>query len=174
MRSPHGFVVKPNEGKLYKNTTKIGSMDFILSSSIENHNVVNREAIVSTTPSRYQGLIKDGAKVIVHHNVFRKTFAYGGREQFSSDKIEEGTYLVPVESVYAYKNSPEDKWSAVSPWCFVRPSKDKLHGEVVFGKDEGSQIVFIPDSEYEFRVDGETLYRIDINDICLRKELQEN
>ena len=174
MRSPHGFIITPHEGKLYKNTTKVGSVEFILSSSIENHNVVNREAIVTSVPSMYNGDIKDGDTVIIHHNVFRKDFAFGGREKFSSDRIETDTYLAPQESVYAYKNPIEDKWKAVLPWCFVRPTGEKLHGEVAFGKNEGCEVVFIPDSEYEFRIDGEILYRVDTNDICLRKELLEN
>ena len=174
MRSPHGFIVEPHEGKLYKNTTKIGSMNFIMSSSIENHKAVNREAMVIAAPSQYNGLIKDGARIIVHHNVFRKTYAYGGLEQFSSDRVDKDTYLVPAESVYAYKNSPEDDWDAVAPWCFVKPTGEKLHGVVAFGKDKGCEVVFIPDSEYDFKIDGEVLYRVDTKDICLRKKLQEN
>lgn len=174
MKSPHGFLVTPNQDKLYRNTERVGSVEFILSASIEEAKVVNREALVTSIPSGYTGEIKDGAIIIVHHNVFRKTFAMDGQEKFSSDLVTENTYLVPPESVYAYKNPDQDNWESTRPWCFVRPTGEKLHGEVVFGPRSGCEVVFIPDSEYEFKIDGEVLYRIDTNDICLKKDHQES
>lgn len=182
MRSPHGFVASPSDGKLYNNTRKAGDKEFVISSSMENAKMVNREAVISTVPSGYKGPIKDGATAIVHHNVFRKFYASkGGEERFSSNLFDENTYLIDTESIYAYKNEKHDKWKATFLWCFVKPTGEALHGKVVIGNDhlvsndvfEGDEVIFIPDSEYEFNIDGEVLYRIDSKDICLVKEPQK-
>ena len=177
MRSPHSFIVSPSEGKLYRNTRKVGNKEFVLSSSMENAKMVNREAVVNAIPSSYDGLIQDGAVAIVHHNVFRKTYASGGgKETFSSDMVDENNYLVPGESIYAYKNNGDELWSTVGPWCFIRPTGEMLHGEIAIGNThlkkmevfEGDQVVFIPDSEYEFTVDEEKLYRMYDHQITIK------
>jgi len=183
MRPLHGFIVSPSEGKLYKNTRKTDGKDFVISSSMENAKIVNREAIVQAAPATYIGSIEEGATVIVHHNVFRKTYASGGGEEtFSSDRVDENNYFIPIESIYAFKNTGDELWTAMEYWCFVRPSNDLLHGELVIGNEylkqnevfERDEVVFVPDSEYEFYIDGEVLYRIDSRDICLARKAQKN
>jgi hypothetical protein len=73
------------------------------------------------------------------------------------------------------------------PYCFVRPiknqdkiissigSREDLWGELVYFNDalmdvsKGDIVAFSPDSEYEFRIDDEVLYRMYNKNICLRK-----
>ena len=50
MRSPFYFIVRPTKGKRYNNSKEIGGVDFITSTSEENHMASNREAIVVSTP----------------------------------------------------------------------------------------------------------------------------
>jgi len=182
MRSPHGFVASPSDGKLYKNMRKAGNTEFAISTSMEDAKTVNREALISAVPSRYTGPIKDGATAIVHHNVFRKFYASnGGKETFSTDMFDENTYLIAPNAIYAYKNSNNDPWKTVNKWCFVRPTGEMLHGEIVISNEmlekngviEGDEVIFIPDSEYEFTIDEEVLYRINSEDICLVKKRQQ-
>ncbi len=60
MRSPFYFIVKPLTGKRYDNSKKIGGIDFITSTSEENHLASNRKAVVISTPLGYQGEIEPG------------------------------------------------------------------------------------------------------------------
>ena len=60
MKSPFYFIVKAYNGKRYDNTKRIGDIDFIVSSSKEDHTVSNRYAIVEETPINYTGEIKPG------------------------------------------------------------------------------------------------------------------
>jgi len=46
MRSPYQFIVRPMKGKRYDNTKDIGDVEFIISSSQEDHTVSNRFAEV--------------------------------------------------------------------------------------------------------------------------------
>ena len=71
MRSPFYFIVKPTKGKRYNNSKEIGGVDFITSTSEENHIASNREAIVVSTPLGYNGDIEPGDILLVHHNVFK-------------------------------------------------------------------------------------------------------
>ena len=50
MRSPFNFIVRPYNGRRYDNIKKIGGIDFITSSSQEDHTVSNRYATVVATP----------------------------------------------------------------------------------------------------------------------------
>jgi hypothetical protein len=35
------------------------------------------------------------------------------------------------------------------------------------GLSEGDEVAFTPDSEYEFNIDGEKLYRVNSDNICI-------
>ncbi len=60
MRSPYLFIAKPLDDRRYNNTKKIGDVDFITSTSEENHMASNRIAEVVSTPIAYDGPIKPG------------------------------------------------------------------------------------------------------------------
>jgi len=73
-----------------------------------------------------------------------------------------------------------NKWYSHDRYCFVKPVKkqdsyiykrgkeEPLLAEMVYpnnyllskGVNQGSKIIFKPESEYEFEVDGEKLYRM--------------
>ena len=71
MKSPFFFIVEPLNGKRYNNTKEIGGVEFITSTSEEDHKFSNREAKVIETPIDYNGPIKKGDILLVHHNVFK-------------------------------------------------------------------------------------------------------
>ena len=71
MKSPYSFLVTPINDRRYNNIKKIGEVDFITSTSEEDHKASNRFATVKATPLGYKGEIKKGDVLVVHHNVFK-------------------------------------------------------------------------------------------------------
>ena len=82
MKAPFDFVIEP-KGNRYNNTKKIGDKNLILNTEIFNHQFVNREAIVKSTPTAFETEIKPGYSVVVHHNVFRRWHNQYGIEKNS-------------------------------------------------------------------------------------------
>ena len=80
MKSVYNFVVKP-KGERYNNTKKLDGGELILNTEIFNHQYVNREAIIISTPIIGNTDIKPGDTVIVHHNVFRRWHNVKGVEK---------------------------------------------------------------------------------------------
>jgi hypothetical protein len=82
----------------------------------------------------------------------------------------------------------DNQWFSHDRYCFVKPievqksfmfkrgNEEPLMGEMVYansylknqGVGKGSQVSFQPDSEYEFEVDGEKLYRMFDHQITLK------
>ena len=81
MKSPFYFIVEPVEGKRYNNTKNISGLDFITSTSEEDFTVSNRKGIVKEVPLNYQGPIKIGDILLVHHNVFKYYNDMKGRQK---------------------------------------------------------------------------------------------
>ena len=75
MKSVHNFVVTP-KGERYNNKKKIGDSELILNTEIFNHQYINREAKVISTPIAGHTEIRAGDEVIVHHNVFLLSNVY--------------------------------------------------------------------------------------------------
>ncbi len=184
MKSVYNFVVKPR-GERYNNTKKFDGGELILNTEIHNHEYINREAKVISTPIIGDTDIKPGDTVIVHHNVFRRWHNVMGEEKNSKSYFNEDTYLVNDDQIFLYKRS--DKWIAPKGYCFVTPLKatDKfntesekpLQGIVKYsdGTVEVNNLVgFRPNSEYEFIVDGERLFRVLSNFITIKYEHQGN
>ena len=71
MKSVYNFVVTP-KGNRYNNTKEVEGGNLILNTEIFNHQYINREAFVISTPIAEHTDIKPGDTVIVHHNVFRR------------------------------------------------------------------------------------------------------
>ena len=182
MKSVYNFVVTP-KGERYNNTKKVGDSELILNTEIFNHQYVNREAIVISTPIVGGTDIKAGDTVIVHHNVFRRWHNVKGIEKNSRSYFNESTYMISSDQIFLYKRS--DKWIAPKGYCFVMPLKAQnplnvdlekpLQGIVKYsdGTVEVNELVgFRPSSEYEFIVDGERLYRVLSNFITIKYEYQ--
>ena len=184
MKSVYNFVVKP-KGERYNNTKKLGGKELILNTEIFNHQYVNREAVVISTPLIGDTDIKPGDTVIVHHNVFRRWHNQHGEEKNSRSYFNEDTYFINHDQIFLYKRT--DKWIAPKGYCFVKPLKaiDKfnidqekpLQGIVKYsdGTVSVNELVgFTPNSEYEFIVDGERLYRVLSKFITIKYEYQGN
>jgi len=178
MKSPFYFIVEPVGGKSYDNVRDNG---LIVSSSKEDHKATNRFALVINTPIGYTGPVSIGDIVVVHHNVFRTYFDMKGREKKSFSHIKDNIYYLELDQFYLFKSNGKE-WKANPPYCFVRPVnkeqvsqieeagiKEALIGEIVYSNsfDGGSIISFQPDSEYEFKIDGEKLYRMFDKNICI-------
>jgi len=184
MKSVYNFVVKP-KGERYNNTKKFDGGELILNTDIFQHQYVNREAIVISTPIIGDTDIKPGDTVIVHHNVFRRWNDVKGIERNSKSYFNENTYLINHDQIFLYKQ--KEKWIAPKGYCFVIPlkatdqfnteSEKPLQGIVKYsdGTVKVNELVgFRPSSEYEFIVDGERLYRVLSNFITIKYEHQGN
>jgi len=184
MRSVYNFVVKP-KGERYNNTKKLDGGELILNTEIFNHQYVNREAEVISTPIIGDTDIKPGDTVIVHHNVFRRWYNVKGIEKNSKAYFNENTYFINHDQIFLYKR--DDKWIAPKGYCFVIPlkatdqfnteSEKPLQGIVKYsdGTVKVNELVgFRPNSEYEFVVDGERLFRVLSNFITIKYEHQGN
>ena len=184
MKSVYNFVVTP-VGERYNNSKKVEGGDLILNTEIYNHQYVNREAEVISTPIVGDTDIEPGDTVIVHHNVFRRWHNVKGIEKNSRSYFNESTYMISSDQIFLYKR--DDKWIAPKGYCFVKPlkavdqfnieSEKPLQGIVKYsdGTVEVNELVgFRPKSEYEFIVDGERLYRVLSNFITIKYEYQGN
>ncbi len=178
MRSPNQFIVKPLNGKRYDNTKKVGGIDLIVSTSEEDHKFSNRYAEVIALPISYKGDIEVGDTLLVHHNVFKFYNDMKGRRQSGKSFLKENMFLIDPDQFYMYKN--HRGWNTHDRYCFIKPapvedshifkpfSEEPLVGIIKYpnkyltdkGLKEGGKISFKPDSEYEFVVDGEKLYRM--------------
>ena len=182
MKSVYNFVVTP-KGERYNNKKKVGDSELILNTEIYNHQFVNRTAIVISTPLIGDTDIQPGDEVIVHHNVFRRWHNVKGIEKNSRSYFNEDTYLINQDQIFLYKRNGE--WNAPKGFCFVKPlravdqfnieSEKPLQGIVKYsdGTVKINDLVgFRPNSEYEFIVDGERLYRVLSNFITIKYEYQ--
>jgi hypothetical protein len=182
VKTPFNFIIEP-KGSRYNNTAKVEDKDLILNSEIQNHEFVNREAIIKAVPTAFDTKIKVGDTVIVHHNVFRRWYNAKGEEKNSKAFIDENTYVVSLDQVFLYKS--KDKWKAVDGFCFVKPikQKDKLNQEVEQScvgivkytdgvNSIGELVGFTPFSTYEFIIEGQKLYRVYNKFITIKYEYQ--
>jgi hypothetical protein len=185
MRSPYNFIVTPLNNKRYDNTQQIGKTEFITSVSQEDHTVSNRLAKVISLPLTYKGEVEVGDILLVHHNVFKFYYDMYGREKSGRSYLKDNLFLIDNEQFFLYKHN--NKWKAHSKYCFVKPTNLKdsyifkggneepllgtlkyINKELIdLGVKEGDEISFTPDSEYEFTVDGEKLYRMFTNNITM-------
>jgi len=189
MRSIYDFIISPKESR-YTNSKKVGGKTLIVNTEIYNHQYVSRNAIVKSKPMIFDTDIKSGDEVIVHHNIFRRWMDVKGVERNSKSYIDENNYCVKQDQIFSYKRN--NKWLPVEGYCFVKPVKNKniysnqqeeeLVGVIKqvdtklkdFGIKENDLVGFIPNSEYEFVIDGERLYRVLSNHISIKYEYQEN
>jgi hypothetical protein len=182
MKSVHNYVVTP-KGDRYNNTKEIEGGSLILNTEIYNHQFVNREATVISTPIAGHTDIQAQDTVLVHHNVFRRWNDVKGREKNSRSFFNESTYFIAPDQIFLYKRHNE--WIAPSGYCFVMPLKtvDQLNmesevplmGIVKYSDntvDVGDLVGFRPSSEYEFIIDGQRLYRVLSNFITIKYEHQ--
>jgi len=185
MKSPFYFIVKPKNNKRYDSTKKIGNIDFITSTSKEDHVASNRYAIVVETPINYKGPINIGDTLLVHHNVFKYYNDMKGKERSGKSFFKDDLFFIDNDQFFLYKQN--NIWNAHSKYCMIKPIPKKDHylkthenNEPLFGLvkypnkyliskgiNKGDKVSFKPESEYEFNVDGEKLYRMFDHQITL-------
>jgi len=184
MKSIYNFVVKP-KGKRYNNSKQIDGGELIVNTEIYNHQYVNRNATVVSTPIIGNTDIRPGDEVIVHHNVFRRWHNVHGEEKNSRSYFDEQTYIISKDQVFLYKR--DNKWKTMKGYCWVQPIKDTnaldnnkekpLVGIVVYSDGtvkKGDLVGFRPESKYEFIIEGQRLYRVLSNFITIKYEYQGN
>ena len=185
MHALYNFIIEPI-GERYNNTKQIGDKELIVNTEIFHHQYVNREARVISIPKLVKTKLKPGDAVIVHHNVFRRWHNMHGIEKNSKSFISENKYAVAKDQVYAYKRN--NKWNSLDGYCFVKPIKSlnklsadteqPLVGIIKYTDrklkmiEEGDLVGFTPNSEFEFIIDGERLYRVLTNEISIKYEYQ--
>jgi len=172
MKSLFNFIVSP-DGERYNNSVKVGDKDLILNTEVSNHQYTNREAIVLKSPIGIKTKIKEGDKLIVHHNVFRRWHNMKGLEKNSRSFMSDNEYLIESDQIFLYKSSSINKWKAMDGYCFVQPIKSiddfdvdterPLVGVVKYTDgsfNNGELVGFTPGDEYEFVIGGKRLYRV--------------
>tara|TARA_B100000131_G_scaffold290097_1_gene302609 strand:- start:798 stop:1418 length:621 start_codon:yes stop_codon:yes gene_type:complete len=185
MHSLYDFIIEPI-GERYNNTKQIGDKKLIVNTEIFNHQYVNREAKVISIPKLVKTSIKTGDIVLIHHNVFRRWNNMHGEEQNSKNYINDKTYAIKEDQIFAYKRN--NKWKPLDGYCFVKPIKshDKLSTNkeqpligIMKYKDntlimieEGDLVGFTPSSEFEFIIDNDRLYRVLTREISIKYEYQ--
>ena len=183
MKSVYNFIIKPTKSR-YNNTKKIGDKEIIINTDIFQHQFVSREAQVVSVPTLFKTDINVGDTIIVHHNVFRRYTDIKGIERDSKAYYKDDLYFVFIDQVFAYKK--DDKWIPLDDYCFVKPIKpynmfdtnkeQALMGVIKYTNknlpEVGSLVGFTPNSEYEFIIDNERLYRVRTKDITIKYEYQ--
>ena len=182
MKSVYNFVVKPI-GKRYNNVKKVGDKELIINTEIFNQQHVNRQATVISKPIIGDTDIDIGSDVILHHNVFRRWHNQYGIEKNSKSYFNEDTYIVQSDQIFLYKKFWQ--WHSPKGFCWVKPIKNKdkyANSETqenigIIKYTDGSfkindLVGFTPQSNYEFVIDGELLYRVYTKFITIKYEYQ--
>ena len=178
MQSPFDFIAKPLSGNRYNNTKEVGGIELIVNTSEEDYKFSNRYAVVEEVPYKYDGPIQKGDILLVHHNVFKFYNDMKGRRKSGRSFFRDDIFFIEPDQFFMYKR--DGKWNTYDRYCFVKPipaidsyikkpfTHEPLMGEMRFpnaylatqGVRAGDKVCFKPDSEYEFDVDGEKLYRM--------------
>jgi len=186
MKSPIYFIAEPINNTRYNNTKDIGGVEFIVNTSEEDHRFSNRYAVVVEIPLGYTGPIKPGDVLLVHHNVFKFYNDIKGERRSGKSFFKDNKFFIDSEQFFMYKSG--DCWHSYDKYCFVKPvaaidsyikkpfTHEPLMAEMIYpneylksrGVNAGDKVCFTPESEYEFDVDGEKLYRVYDHQITMK------
>ena len=185
MKSLYNFIIKPYETR-YDNVRQVDDKELIINTGIEDHKFVSKKAVVVSTPAAFDTDIRCGDTVYVHHNIFRRYYDMRGKEKNSSTFFKDELYFCNLDQIYMYNLKPH------LDYCFVKPilnksnlsvDKEKEHFGILkysnksleaVGLNPGDLVVFTPNSEFEFIVEGERLYCMKSNDIAVTHEYEGN
>ena len=166
--------------KRYNNSVDVDGSELVVNTEIteRDYHFVNRIGVVEKVSMFNNLSLEVGDEVIVHHNVFRRWYDQHGRERNSSSHLSDSRYAVYDDQIFGYKRN--DGWVSVSGYVFLAPVEDddkwsteleKPHvGQLVYSNSKvdaeiGDIVGFTPDSEYEFNIDDQKLYRVLSNQI---------
>jgi len=192
MKALHFVILKSK--KSYNNTESINGIDFTVNVNIDDVKSINREAIVVCAPEGSNLIPED--EVIVHHNIMRESIHTNGTLDkgmfFLSECHDYKYFLAPVPEILLKKVN--GKWETLLDFVFIKPFLEKeidLGSGITFvpksrkgmvdlrgilsitnkdlkGVDIGDIIVFSRNSEHEFIIDGEIMYKCRIEDILAK------
>jgi len=183
MKSLDDYIVRPL-GERYNNSKKVGDVDLILNTEIQNYQYINKQALVIETPVNESLGIKKGDIVLINHNVFRRWYNVRAEEKNSRSYFKEDEYFVKSDQIYLFKRN--NKWMPIDKYCFVQPIKNQnslsiekeqpLVGIIKYSNKfkENDLVGFMPGSEYEFVFDNKRLYRVIEQFITIKYEYQGN
>jgi len=145
-----------------------------------------RYGTVVSKPDLYDTVLEVGDIVYFHHNIVKRKKSMDGKDMHGTYEInrQEGLYGCPLDQIYGIQRG--DEFFCLEPFCFVKPVKNEIvqkKGEVLTvnqytekpnlgtikygnkelaakGYNEGDNVVFKNDAEYEFKIKGEKLYRM--------------
>ena len=189
MNSVYDFIITPKEGR-YNNEKKVGDKTLVLNTSIEDHKLVSKQAIIVAVPLAFKTILKVGDEVMVHHNIFRRWYDVKGKDRNSGQYFKEDLYFCKPDQVYLYKRN--NKWFSIGQRCFVKPIKDvnnltidieQKHIGILkignssleaLGINPGDLVGYKSNREWEFIIDEDRLYCMKSNDIIIEYEYQGN
>ena len=185
MKSLYNFIIKPYKAR-YDNVRRVGDKELIINTGIEDHKFVSKKAVVVSTPAAFDTDIRCGDTVYVHHNIFRRYYDMRGKEKNSSTFFKDELYFCNLDQIYMYN------LKAHLDYCFVKPILNKSNLSVdkekeyfgilkysnksleAAGLRPGDLVMFTPNSEFEFIIEGERLYCMKSNDIAVTHEYEGN
>ena len=185
MKPIYSFLIHPKKER-YDNIKKVGDKELILNTDISDHKFISRQAIVYETPILRNTNIIKGDEVYVHHNIFRRWYDVRGIERNSKSYFRDNLYFCEFEQIFLYKRN--GMWETTKGFTFVKPivNEDKfsiekeksLTGIIKYVDNTNDfkvneKIGFTPDSEYEFVIEGERLYRVINKEISIRYGFKE-
>ena len=180
MNAYKDFIVSPI-GERYNNVSRVDDKELILNTEIFNHQYINRKAKVIATPLLFKSPVSVGDEVIVHHNIFRRWHDIKGKERNSRSYWKEDKYIISEDQIYLYNNKAMPGYSFVQPIKsnnkLTSDTEQPLVGIIKYTDgtfDINTLVGFTPNSEYEFVINGERLYRVMNKFITIKYEYQGN
>ena len=185
MKSLYQFIIKPKKER-YDNIRNIDDKTLIINTNIEDHQFVSKKAVVVSTPAAFDTDIRPGDEVYVHHNIFRRWYNQRGEEKNSSRYFKDDLYFCSIDQIYMYNLKPHLDYCFVSPIKQIntfKTSKEREHFGILkysnsslerVGLNPGALVVFTPNSEFEFIIEGERLYCMKSKDIAITHEYEGN
>lgn len=177
MKSVYSCIAEPLDGRRYANTKNIGGVDFIVSTSDEDHRFSNRFAKVISPPAHNPFGIQKDDVLLVHHNVFKFYNDMYGRQRSGRSFFRDNIFLIDPDQFFAFQR--DGVWYGYDRYCFVKPvysdydgdkfrKEEPLCGELFIANDYllsqglsiGDIVYFTPDSKYEYRIDDQIAYRV--------------
>ena len=180
MKSLFNYIIETENR--YNNEVDLDGSKLIVNTEIteRDFHFVNRIGTCVNVPLLLKGEINVGDQVIVHHNVFRRWYDQHGKAKNGKSFLSENTYACEPDQIFGYNNG--SGWKATEGYCFVSPvesednwsmtSELELVGVMKYTPEDlkhlrGHLVGFTPNSEYEFNIEGQKLYRILSNQITL-------
>ena len=168
LQSPFKICVKPKDNAQYINELKIGNTDFIVNTTIDNAEDVQRIGVIVSLPMHYKGELKVNDEVVTHHNVFRITSNDKGVPMESMFHFKDNLFFIDEDLVYMYIRN--GKINAYNDYVFVEPilyedrwegqKLDERKGIVRFTNEKLKKIGVFENTKIHFRKFCESKYDI--------------